>query len=236
MPLESMTGYGRGDASNRDVTVTVELRSVNNRFRDLQVRCPREYLALEPRITKVLKTPFARGRIDAFIRRQGRGSKSQVVSDADLANEYLKAIKGVFASMPEVAMPTEFVLSQPGVLSVETAAVDVAVEWDVVETAVQSAIADLKQMRLNEGRALYEDLQRHLADARRCLAELEAVTTGVNNRIRQRLESRIRRMLGDRYDANRIVQEAAILADKADVSEEITRLRCHVDEFLKVIL
>lgn len=234
MPLESMTGYGRGDASNRDVTVTVELRSVNNRFRDLQVRCPREYLALEPRITKVLKAPFTRGRIDAFIRRQGRGSRSVVVSDASLAKQYFDAIEHVFDGQ-DATVPVAFVLSQPGVLNVETSTVDVSVEWNVVETAVMSAVADLKQMRKNEGQALYEDLQRHLADARRCIAELEGVTTGVNNRIRQRLEGRIRRMLGDRYDANRIIQEAAILADKADVSEEITRLRSHCDQFAEAL-
>src|SRR5688572_22203552 len=97
--LRSMTGYGRGEASNGTVTVVVELRSVNNRFRDLQVRCPREYLALEPRINNVLKDPFTRGRIDAFIRRSVTGPQSMVHADRPLADEYARVINELGESM-----------------------------------------------------------------------------------------------------------------------------------------
>ena len=236
--LRSMTGYGRGEASNGAVTVVVELKSVNNRFRDLQVRCPREYMPLEPRLNNVLKDPFTRGRIDAFIRRSVAGPGQVVQADKKLADEYMRAINELGESMVGMVhreTPLVFIMSQPGVLTVTDAPVDVMVEWDVVETAVQAAVADLIQMREAEGVALQKALKTHLDLLLGCVAEVEAVSTGINDRIRQRLEARIRRMIGDRYEASRIVQEAALLADKADISEELTRLRSHCDQFAEAL-
>jgi uncharacterized protein (TIGR00255 family) len=237
--LRSMTGYGRGEASNGSVAVVVELRSVNNRFRDLQLRCPREYLPLEPRINNLLKDPFTRGRIDAFIRRSVSGPANVVVADKSLAEEYARAINEIGEQMVgflQREVPLTFILSQPGVLTVTEAAVDVMSEWDVCETALQAGIADLIQMREAEGVALQKDLQNNLDMLMQCIADVEAATAGINDRIRQRLETRIRRMIGDRYDAQRIVQEAALLADKADIAEELTRMRSHCDQFAEAFL
>lgn len=236
--LRSMTGYGRGEASNGHVTVVVELRSVNNRFRDLQVRCPREYLPLEPRINNVLKDPFTRGRIDAFVRRSVQGLQAQVVCDRHLAEEYARIIADLATGVPGIPQKDvgmAFILAQPGVLTVTEAPVDVMAEWDVCDTALQAAISDLTAMRENEGGALKKDLNHNLTEMGSCLDEVEAVTAGINDRIRLRLEARIRRMIGDRYDAARIVQEAAVLADKADISEEITRLRSHCSQFTEAL-
>ena len=237
--LQSMTGYGRGEASGSDVTVVVELRSVNNRFRDLQLRCPREYMALEPRINRLLKAPFNRGRIDAYVRRKVASGSSRVVADVNLATEYTRVINEVaeknVVGFVQRDVPATFILSQPGVLSVVEVEVDVMSEWDIVETALQSAIEDLLRMRRSEGEALRSDLAHQLSELRTTLGEVEAVAVGINERLRARLESRVRRMLGDRLDPYRVAQEAAILADKADVTEEITRLRSHCDQFEKAL-
>jgi uncharacterized protein (TIGR00255 family) len=232
--LRSMTGYGRGEASNGHVTVVVELRSVNNRFRDLQVRCPREYMPLEPRINNVLKDPFTRGRIDAFIRRSIVGPGSVVVADRGLAEEYMRVINELGEAMVgflQREVPLNFILGQPGVLTVTEAPVDVMSEWPVCETAMQAAITDLVQMREVEGEALTRDLEQNLASLIEALAEVEAATQGINERIRQRLEARMRRIIGERFDPHRIMQEAALLADKSDISEETTRLRSHCEQF-----
>jgi len=232
--LRSMTGYGRGEASAGDFTVVVELRSVNNRFRDLQLRCPREYMALEPRINSLLRDPFSRGRIDAFVRRSFSGSRQKVVADKGLANEYANVINELCDGMVgfmDKRLPITFILEREGVLVVQEEEVDVMVEWDIVETAVQSAVDDLLAMREQEGRALYRDLSTHLAELRQAIAEVESVATGINERLRQRLEARIHRLLGDRFDGQRLLQEVALLADKADISEELARLRSHCQQF-----
>ena len=232
--LQSMTGYGRGEASNSEVTVVVELKSVNNRFRDLQLRCPREYMALEPRIHNLLREPFQRGRIDAYVRRSSLHSNNRVVADMGLANDYARVINEVAADMVGFVgrdVPFTFILQQEGVLSISEEPPDVMREWDVVEAAVQSAVADLLQMRVAEGKTIYADLSGFLGEVRTLLGEVEAVAVGINERLRQRLESRIRRMIGDRVDPYRLTQEAALLADKADINEEISRLRSHCDQF-----
>ncbi|MFT4622831.1 MAG: hypothetical protein ACI8PZ_001487 [Myxococcota bacterium] len=232
--LQSMTGYGRGEASGSNVTVVVELKSVNNRFRDLQLRCPREYMALEPRINRLLKTPFSRGRIDAYVRRKAMAGASRVVADTALAAEYVRVVNEVSDRVTGVIqrdVPFTFILNQPGVLLVEEVEVDVMTEWDVVETALQSAIDDLLAMRRTEGEALRTDLLQQLTELRGTVGHVDDVADGINERLRARLESRIRRMLGERVDPYRVAQEAAILADKADVAEELTRLRSHCDQF-----
>jgi len=236
--LRSMTGYGRGEASAGEIAVVVELRSVNNRFRDIQLRCPREYMALEPRINNLLRDPFSRGRIDAFIRRSFTGARHRVVADERLAQEYARVIHALCEDMVGFAgqdVPLTFILEREGILQVYEEEVDVMSEWDIVETAVLGAVDDLLAMRQTEGRALYADLQGHLAELNQQLAEVESAATGINDRLRAKLELRLKRMLGDRFDAQRLVQEAAMLADKADVSEEIARLRSHCEQFAETL-
>jgi uncharacterized protein (TIGR00255 family) len=161
-----------------------------------------------------------------------------VVADRALANEYARVINEVGEEMVgfvSAEVPLTYILSQPGVLTVTEAPVDVMAEWGICETALQAAIADLAQMREAEGTALQKDLQQHLDALLACLSDVEAAAEGINDRIRQRLEARIRRMIGDRYEPQRIVQEAALLADKGDIAEELARLRSHCDQFSEAL-
>ena len=236
--LMSMTGYGRGEASTGEITVLVELRSVNNRFRDVQLRCPREYMPLEPRINNVLKDPFTRGRIDAFVRRSVISASQVVHVDKALATQYVGALRDMASAVDGVRgedVPLELIASQPGVLTVTEAEVDVTREWPVVETALDAAVADLLAMRKKEGEALHADLVSHLDELRDCLADVGQATQGINERLRRRLDNRLRRLMGDRLDPARLTMEAAILADKADVSEEIARLGSHCDQFTEAL-
>ena len=229
-----MTGYGRGEAASGDITVLVELRSVNNRFRDLQIRSPREYMALEPRINNLLKAPFQRGRIEAFIRRSFITGQKVVIAEPKLAQQYALAIDSIrehSSLFGNQAVPWTFILGQPGVLTVTEADVDLTRELPIVETAIESAIADLLTMREKEGSALKADLEAHLTSLLNCLAEVESFVSGINERLRHRLETRLRKLIGDKVDAQRLVMEAAILADKADVCEELARLRSHCVQF-----
>ncbi len=233
-----MTGYGRGEASANDLTVVVELKSVNNRFRDINLRSPREYLALEPRINALLKDSFARGRIDAYVRRTVGATRQRVVADAGLANEYALVINDVVQQMVgfvEREVPFTFILSQPGVMTIDEAPVDVTLEWDVVEIAVQSAIADLLHMREEEGSTIRTDFEEMLDQCGQTVGEIEAASKGINERLQKKLTRRINRLLGDQADPYRIAQEAAHLADKADVAEEVSRLRSHIDQFRQTL-
>ena len=159
-----MTGFGRGEASNGNVTVVVEMKSVNNRYRDVQLRLPRAYSVVESRIQKALKDRFARGRIDVFVNRNVSGTEKTVRVDPVLAEHYLHAATEVSKRLArdEKTIPISWVLEQPGVLTTAEVETDPLAEWDLVSTALDLAVQELTQMRAKEGRALQRDLDRHL--------------------------------------------------------------------------
>ncbi len=231
--MRSMTGFGRGEASNGTVTVVVELKTVNNRFRDVQVRVPREYNVLESRINGVLKDHVQRGRIEVSVRRSSLEGATQVVADLAVVDQLRAAARAIAErlSQPPVDLPVAVVMGLPGVLVTAEAEPDALVEWPLVEVAIEAAATELAEMRTVEGSALANDLQRHLAEAERLRAEIAAASEGLVERLRVRLTDRVNRLIGDRLDPQRLAQEAALLADKADVAEELARLQSHVEQF-----
>ena len=148
--MNSMTGFGRGEASNGSITVIVEMKSVNNRYRDVQVRLPRIYGVVEPRIQKALKDRFNRGRIDVFVRREVIGTEQTVRADPLLAEHYLHAAQEVSKRLArdEETIPTSWILEQPGVLVIAEKETDPLAEWELVSTALMLAADELELMRL----------------------------------------------------------------------------------------
>ena len=229
----SMTGYGRGEATNGDVSLVIEVKTVNNRFRDVNVRLPREYMVLEQRIVGAVKGVIRRGRVDVFVRRSATESNQLVHADPVLAERYLRAVRSVAQrlQLPAEKIDLHAILGQPGVLSLREAEADALSEWEVVETALQAALDELVLMRRTEGEALRTDLGRHLAELQKHHTAVTAQIDGLTKRIHHRLEQRLQRLLGDRLDPSRLTHEAAVLADKADVSEELARLVSHFSQF-----
>lgn len=236
--MNSMTGFGRGEATNGDVSVVVEMKSVNNRFRDLQIRVPREYMVLEPRLHTMLREAVQRGRIEVYVRRSATESGHQVQADPALADKYRNAMRDVARRLgrPDEDIPLALVLAQPGVLNAVETEPDALREWDLVATAVEAATNDLMQMRAAEGGALRKDLTRHLDELLRQWSEVQTASEGVAERLRQKLEQRMARLIADRIDTDRLAVEAAILADKADISEELARVKAHCDQFADALV
>ncbi len=231
--MNSMTGFGRGEATNGATTVVVEVKSVNNRFRDVQVRVPREYNVFESRVNNLVKDAVSRGRLELSLRRTSTEGATRIVPDMKLVDQYRYAINDVahrFQRDP-AEVPLTFILSQPGVLISADNDGDALAEWDLVELAVNGALEDLASMRSAEGRALARDLDRHLVEMRRFCTEVAEAMDGVVARLQARVQDRVTRLLADKVDAGRVAQEAALLADKADVSEELARLASHADQF-----
>jgi uncharacterized protein (TIGR00255 family) len=234
--MKSMTGFGRAEASNGNLTLVVEMKSVNNRFRDVQVRLPREYNVLEPRAQNLLRESVHRGRVDVMVRRSSSEGASRIVPDLALVDQYRKAVAEVANRLQVDAIaPLDFILAQPGVLMTADADPDALAEWDLLETALLAAAEDLDRMRSTEGEALRIDLDRHLTEALRLHAEIASHAEGIAERLRARLEERLLRLLADRLDPNRLTQEAAMLADKADIAEELSRFNSHCDQFAEAL-
>lgn len=229
--MNSMTGFGRGQATGSGVTVTVEMKSVNNRFRDLQLRCPREYMAFEPRVAALLKPRFGRGRIDVFIRRTSTSGGIGVSIDEGMATTYVKALMDLGGKLNlanDLSVST--IASMPGVLSTVEQQPDVSAEWAVLETAVEAAADHLAEMRAREGEATRDSLLGLLDELTDHRQRVVLEADGVASRLRLKLMDRLNKLVADRVDADRLAQEAAILADKADISEELDRLDSHIKQ------
>jgi uncharacterized protein (TIGR00255 family) len=232
--LRSMTGFGRGEAAGPDVTVVVEARSVNNRFLDVQVRSPREYMAIEQLVHRAAKAAFRRGRIDVQIKRVPIRSHAQVLPDHDLFHAYLDAVRALWSadgSVPDESTLREFALRQPGVLEVSNLEVDVMSESDVLMTAVETAFEQLQSMRTAEGAELHAEMDQLLLAILHDLDAIEQETAGVQERLMEKLQRRVTKLVGERHEPWRLLQEVALLAERTDIGEEITRLRSHVLQF-----
>ena len=235
--MNSMTGYGRGEATTTDLSVVIELKSVNHRFRDINLRAPREYGAIEPRIAAVLKRHFRRGRIDCFVRRVSVGGPQTVTPDLALAEATYSAMRAVAQRLgrPETDVRMEDVFAHPGVLVFGEVDVDVTAEWMVVESAVLGAVDHLCSMRAEEGAALRSDLTAHLERFVALRGEVALLAESVQAALLQRLNRRLVRLLAETIEPERLAQEAALLAEKADIAEELARLSSHIDQFREAL-
>ncbi|MGI6334351.1 MAG: YicC/YloC family endoribonuclease [Saccharofermentanales bacterium] len=238
----SMTGYGRGEASDDSRCVMVEIKTVNSRYCDQQVRLPRVLAALENRIRELIGQRVARGKVDVFINYVDTGEAAyQVVVDAGLARSYASALR----EMAQVAnIPADFnvaALSRfADILRVEATSPDPESTWTLLYSALTMALDALIRMRALEGACLARDIRRRVKELAALLEGIALRAPSVVGEYRARLTARIEELLGEQaadvFDEQRIAAEVAVFADKCGIDEEITRLESHLkqmDDLLK---
>ena len=233
MSTRSMTGYGRGERSDGGLRATVELRSVNHRFLDTQVKGPREWMALEPVLAGLVRECLGRGRLELFVRRQLEGARAaEVQVDLGLA-------EGICAESARLAahlglpddLTTAKLIAMPGVLRTREPEADVDQESPLVQGALEDALHALVEMREVEGTRLAADVLARLETVEQLRGRIEERAAEVPSAVRARVERRVAELLkgsGLEPDPDRLAQEAALLGDKAAVDEELTRLASHV--------
>ena len=234
--MNSKTGFGRGRAEGEGLVVTVELKSVNHRFCDIHIRAPREYAALENAVGSTLRGRLGRGRIEVHVRRRS-GSSTRAVVDEALARSYAEELQRVGGEIPDVdaAVSVQLLARLAGVVGVEESDVDAEGEWTTLEGALLQALVALCAMRASEGEALSQELTRILDSLNGHIQAVAAQADGIAQRLQARLEGRIQRLLGDGAEPQRIAQEAALQADKADITEELARLTSHLQQFREAV-
>jgi len=230
-----MTGFGRGAVVETGFAVTAELKTVNNRFLDVSLRLSGDMQQLESTIKRLIGNRLSRGRVDVSLQ-YDRADEINYELNRPLIEGYLAAIK---------TMQDEFALSGEPDLNVVARLPNVLVprkdepsdEFVVaVETAVDLALDDLEKMRENEGEMLSNELESRLSAIEKQLKPIESEAANVADEYRQKLTKRIGEMLAKsdsqiEIDQARLAQEVAYLADRSDISEEIARLRGHIDQF-----
>ncbi len=233
--MKSMTGFGRGAVSGETFAVSVEIKTVNNRYLDLNLRLANELQSLEANLKRIIQNRLSRGRIDIFVNYERTGDVVYELNRPLIAG-YLTALKQMQEEFSLEGEPDmNYIARLPNAL--QTKADDVSDEFiEGIENACSMALGELEKMREVEGQATADELNFRLSSIEKHLPNIEAESENVAEEYRQRLNKRIEKLLSKseseiELDQVRLAQEVAYLSDKSDISEEITRLKAHIEQF-----
>jgi uncharacterized protein (TIGR00255 family) len=237
--MKSMTGFGRGVVQETEFAVTIELKTVNNRFLDISLRLSGEMQSLESTVKRQIGNRLSRGRVDVNLNYE-RTTEINYELNRPMITGYLAAIKqmqtefslggepdlNVIARLPNVLLPKKDELSEEFIVG--------------VEKALTTALDDLERMRENEGEMLRNELNFRLSEIENRLPTIETESATVAEEYRVRLTKKISDFLAKsdsqiELDQGRLAQEVAYLADRSDISEEIQRLTSHIEHFRQIM-
>ena len=234
-----MTGFGRASVTDNNFAITVELKTVNNRFLDINLRLASELQQLESEIKRLIGGRLTRGRVDVNLQYDRTGDVEYELN-RPLITGFLAAMKDMQNEFALTGEPDINVIARvPNVVS--TKKEEPTAEFlAAIEKVFSLALDDLEKMRLKEGSMLSDELESRLSEIERRLPPIEADADNVAEEYRQRLTKRIGEMLAKsdsqiEIDQARLAQEVAYLAEKADISEEIARLRTHIEHFRTIV-
>ena len=231
MTLKSMTGFGQGQAEGGGLRVDIEISSVNRKQLDVSVNLPRSLQSLEPWIVEQVSRHLSRGRvsIQVGVRYAGKSGHAAVHIDLELARACVKELKQAARALglaPELSMHE--VIRLPGVVVVEEAGQDLAKVKPVMEKALDRAVAAFMAMRKDEGAQLMRDVADRMERLESMAGRVAERAPGLVDGYRKTLRDRISQLAGElRIEDERLEKEVVLFADRADISEELTRLRSH---------
>jgi uncharacterized protein (TIGR00255 family) len=229
----SMTGYGSGSAQKDNTAISVEIRTVNHRFLDCHIRLSREFLFLEGEIQQMVRGALDRGRVDVNATIQS-ASESEFQVNTSLVRSYLQAVDKLRSELKsQDSLDLKTVLSLPGVLQNENGApADSGVLSELIKKSVQEALDGVLRMRRQEGDALRTDMLRNLASVEESARHIHELNANSAAEYMQKLRDRLAQLLPQGgIDPQRLAQEAALIADKCDISEEVARLDSHIAQY-----
>lgn len=236
--IKSMTGYGSAKGTVEGLEISVELKSVNNKFLDTNIRMPRSFLFAEDAVKNLVQKHISRGKVDVFVNVDSSGADDMAVKvNEPLLKGYIDAIKHIAEEYGlSDDMSAMSVSRFPDVLTVEKKETDAeAISTGICEIA-ELALADYDKMRAREGEKLCEDVMSKLGTIEALVSAVEAESPKTVADYRARLEQKMAEVLGSTdIDQNRILTEAAIFADHIAVDEETVRLRSHMSQMKTMV-
>ena len=234
--MKSMTGFGRGSATGEDFTVSVDLKTVNNRFLDIHLRADGQLAAVEAIVRRCISERLSRGRVDCSMTLDHTADVTYQVNRPLIAG-YIEAMRAIQREFALAGEPDVNLLARlPGAMQPLREDLSEAIVQGV-EQAITAALRELDQMRAQEGEALAAEMRARLDQIESLVPVIEAATEGQLEAYRARLQKRINELLArDGYktielDQGRLAQEVAYLADRSDITEELARLKSHLAQF-----
>lgn len=231
----SMTGYGIETFHVDDLTLTIEIRTVNSRYLDIKAHIPRSLNELELDMKKMIQTYIERGRVDLYISANGSTLEERSLHvDWDLMDEYFEQIEAVKTRYHLTGdIPLSVITSMEELLSIEEERQTSDGLHDFVLNGIEQVIKKVVTTRRSEGAFLMEDIEKRLTYIAKTIKQIDERKEAVYNDYHQRIKTRIEAHLSDEtpFDENQLMQEVALLAEKSDITEEITRLYSHIEHF-----
>ncbi len=230
----SMTGFGKGDASDGRSRAVAEVRTVNSRFCDVALRIPSFLAPLEPRLKEVVQSAISRGRIEVTLSFEGAwAGVGTPVLNVEVARGYwegLSRLRDALNIAGEIDIRT--VAALPDVFQYTSNGLDPETAWSLVEKAATVALEQCNRMRRTEGELLRKDFEGRIGTLNRLLGQVEILAPARGAAGRDRLRERIAQLLTNGIDEDRLATEVAILADRLDITEECVRFHSHNEQFL----
>jgi uncharacterized protein (TIGR00255 family) len=237
--MKSMTGYGRAQGQSSASSLEISIRTVNGRFLELRFHIPRELIPFESDLKKKLSQYFERGTVDVFINRKlkDEGLSSQLILNTDLAKKYHAAYKSLAKELKMKAqIQVETIARLPDVIKTEEAREVSAAEKKALMQAFEKACRACEAERLREGQSLQDELGALLGSLHKQVEQIQSLREEVNQNLLQRFEQRIRsRATGIELDSARLAQEVVLQIEKADINEELIRLREHIKNYRELL-
>ncbi len=236
--VQSMTGYGRSEGELLGGRIVVEARSVNHRYLETRIKLPSELAALEQRVVELIKEYLSRGRVEIYIAWAAGEQPVNLSWNRALAESYLEIIREMCRELDLPGEPDlSLLLENKGVIINEKTAALSEDDWPGVRAVFDDCLADLKQMREREGAVLIVDFKSRIQLVAELVEQIQALAPQVVETYREKLRLRIEKLLdsGGELDEQRLLTEVCIFADRCDISEELTRLTSHVDQFNKLL-
>jgi uncharacterized protein (TIGR00255 family) len=235
--IYSMTGFGSARAEAGGLGVLVEIKSVNHRYLDLHVKIPAEFQNFENVIRQKVTAQFKRGRLDAFVRIDFKRENIKLDVNHNLIRAYVQLMSDIKNAYPvQGDLSLEMITRLPGLVTVSSSdltAEELALIGQTLGQATETAIDQLKQMRITEARSLMEDMDRRVANIGRHLETILAHAKDFVDHYRQQLIERVTELAPQLVadSGHRLETEALLYAERSDIAEETTRLRSHLDQF-----
>lgn len=230
--IKSMTGFGRGEAAEGNRKITVEMKSVNHRYLDVNIKMPKKLNFFEAAIRNELKKYIERGKVDIFITYEDFSESNVAVKyNKDVAADYLKylhVMAGEFGLDDDVRVST--LARFPEVFELEEQDVDEDALWNLLSSAIKDAAEGFVETRIKEGENLKNDLVSKLDGMLEHVAFIEKRSPQMVSEYKEKLKAKVRELLEDsQIDETRLMMEVTIFADKVCVDEELVRLRSHIE-------
>ncbi|MFD3445443.1 YicC/YloC family endoribonuclease [Microbacteriaceae bacterium 4G12] len=235
--ISSMTGFGRAKVKSNTFQITVEMKSVNHRFLEMNIRLPKQMMMFEDNIRKLINEQVQRGRLEVSVLVEGEGLvEKRLQVDWSLLTQYKEIMDDVKSKFQlHDPITVQQLLAMPEVTTIEEVENQHKEFEHSLYEAVRTAVSTLKEMRDREGGQLHKDLLYRLHEIEACINDIVPYAPSVIEKYRERLANKVKEVYNHEVDEQRLLTEITLFADRCDIHEELVRLRSHLEQFQEAL-